>query len=252
MLGNSGFLPKWTAAVVLLSLTASWSEAGELNGAWDMSGYETGGKNQRQISGLLIVADDHFGLIYSMLSEDGSLVGRAHFGRYEVEDDQLHFDVKWWPEKIHGQARAVPPVRETASFAIQESVLKLRFGTGSIQRWTKLDAEGFAHLSGVWRVENVRTEDVSQNAAGLLLIAEDRFALVSSTGSSPDEQTLLARGGSLDFEGSSLLMTTDWKVSFADEEGEVSNTREIMTLSLPEPSIALINHPGNKTINLRR
>jgi hypothetical protein len=219
-----------TAAVLAACCLPHFAYAEDLAGAWSLQQYEMRGKNQVNVSGLLVMTAGTFGMVYTMGSEEAALSGRAHAGGYAIEQGQLTFDVEWWVENVDGVARTVPPGQEAAEIDFDASVLTLRFGSGSLQRWRRVESDPAAEIGGAWRLEDVRDAEGSHNAAGLLVIAEDRFAFVHSVDPARGKDaSYFAYAGSSD--GGQANLVTNWSVSLEDGRGDVTHEEKFLTAS---------------------
>src|SRR4051812_35259257 len=110
---------------VLAAATAQFTHAQAappLAGAWTMVDYR-GPATHGSASGLLLFADEHFSLTYTM-DEDNQRWGRAHAGTYEVKGDRLIYSVSWSMEYVAGKpsVAAKPSIRET-TFSLSNETL---------------------------------------------------------------------------------------------------------------------------------
>ena len=122
--------------VLLVWMTGGAARADSLSGAWTMTKYE-GPATHGSAIGLLLFADDHFSLTYTM-DEGGQRWGRAHAGTYDVSGDKLMFHVGWSMEYVSGRASvaAKPADRET-KFTLAGDTLAVTFSNGSVQTFKR-------------------------------------------------------------------------------------------------------------------
>ncbi len=240
-------LPIVVAAWFSFATTAA--TASELTGAWSLQQYVMQGDERSDVSGLLVMTEGRFGLIYTMSSKDGSLAGRAHSGDYRLEDGQLVFAVKWWPEDVDGAARAAPPATETAHAGLDGDELLLTFGSGSTQRWHRIDGNGLP--AAAWQVEQVATNGCPSPAGGLFLSVGDRFTLVYESAGG-EEGGVFAYGGTARAESGALRFNTEWLVNHIDGQGEVSNAGRAFGLTLSRPGTAVLSDTHGTIYRLRR
>jgi len=101
-----------------------------------MTKYE-GPATHGSASGLLLFADRHFSLIYTM-DEGGQRWGRAHAGTYDVSGDTLTYHVGWSMEYVSGRpsVAAKPADRET-KFTLAADTLTVTFSNGSVQTFKR-------------------------------------------------------------------------------------------------------------------
>jgi hypothetical protein len=105
-------------------------------GAWTMVNYE-GAASHGPATGLLLLADGHFSLTYTM-DEAGQRWGRAHAGTYSINDDRLMFHVRWSMEYVAGKPSVAAKTsdRET-KFALANDTLTITFSNGSVQTFKR-------------------------------------------------------------------------------------------------------------------
>jgi len=123
------------ALLIVLVLTVR-AGAESLAGAWTMVKYE-GPATHGEATGLLLFADGHFSLTYTM-DEGGQRWGRAHAGTYDVSGDRLTYHVAWSMEYVSGKpsVAAKPASRET-KFALAGDTLTVTFSNGSVQTFAR-------------------------------------------------------------------------------------------------------------------
>jgi hypothetical protein len=125
-------------SLLTLITLAGLASADDLAGVWTLEYYEMAGEEQGDVSGLLIMADGRFAMVYTMTTNGDALSGRAHAGRYGSSASELTFDVEQWVQHMDGQGSVVPPERVTAEIALEGDTLVLRFGSGSVQHWRRI------------------------------------------------------------------------------------------------------------------
>ena len=126
-----------TLLVVLLFSTAGLpARADSLSGSWTMTKYE-GPATHGTATGLLLFADNHFSLNYTM-DEAGQRWGRAHAGTYDVSGETLTYHVSWSMEYVAGKpsVAAKPADRET-KFKLAGDTLTVTFSNGSVQTFKR-------------------------------------------------------------------------------------------------------------------
>lgn len=133
-------------------------------------------------------------------------------------------------EDVGGIARTVPPGQEGAEVELDGSVLTLRFGSGSLQRWRRVESGPAAEIAGAWRLGNVRDASETRDAAGLLVVAQNSFAFVHSVdpGRGRDANYFAYAGSS---GGGHAKLVANWSVSLVGGRGEVSHEEKILMAS---------------------
>ena len=105
-------------------------------GAWTMVRYE-GQASHGVATGLLLLADGHFSLTYTM-DEAGQRWGRAHAGSYSINGDRLMFHVGWSMEYVAGKPSvAVKTSDRDTTFALANDTLTITFSSGSVQTFRR-------------------------------------------------------------------------------------------------------------------
>lgn len=125
----------------VLLLASSVAEAQSVAGIWRMERYEGGGSTG-PARGLLLLADGHFSLTYSMEECGKPTAGRAHAGSYEVSGEKLIFNVEWNIENVGGKASVSqrPAQRETR-FTLRGDELTVHFENGAVQVFRRVREE---------------------------------------------------------------------------------------------------------------
>jgi hypothetical protein len=131
-------LTRHTMLIVALffSLSGLPARADSLSGSWTMTKYE-GPATHGAATGLLLFADSHFSLTYTM-DEGGQRWGRAHAGTYDVSGDTLTYHVGWSMEYVAGKpsVAAKPSDRQT-TFTLAGDTLTVTFSNGSVQTFKR-------------------------------------------------------------------------------------------------------------------
>jgi hypothetical protein len=136
------------AAVLMPAVFAFPAAADTLSGTWRLERYEGGGSTG-PASGLLLLADGHFSLIYAMDDPGHAMAGRAHAGRYEVDGDALTFKVEWSIERVGGDASVSRrPAERVTRFTLRGEDLTVHFENGAIQQFRRIRPAGDAHGGG--------------------------------------------------------------------------------------------------------
>ncbi len=127
----------WLGVCVLL-FTPATAAAQTLSGSWRMERYEGGGSTGPS-QGLLLLADGHFSLTYTMQEDGRPTAGRAHAGRYEATEDTLTFHVEWNIEHVGGKATVAQRQAERVTrFTLLGEELTVRFENGAIQQFRRV------------------------------------------------------------------------------------------------------------------
>jgi hypothetical protein len=123
-------------AVVTFATPGAVLSADAVSGAWRMVKYE-GTAAHGTASGMLLAADGHFSLTYTM-DEGGQRWGRAHAGTYEVSGDRLTYHVEWSMEYVSGKPSVALKAsdRETR-FSVNGDTLTVTFTNGSVQTFKR-------------------------------------------------------------------------------------------------------------------
>jgi hypothetical protein len=121
---------------LLISMLSIGASADTLSGVWTMVKYE-GPATHGAATGLLLFADGHFSLTYTM--DDGDhRWGRAHAGTYRVAGDTLTYHVGWSMQYVEGQASvAAKPIDRDARFVLSADTLTVTFSNGSVQTFAR-------------------------------------------------------------------------------------------------------------------
>jgi hypothetical protein len=232
------------------------TESQQLEGAWNLQQYVMAGDEQEDVSGLLVLAEGRFGLIYTM-HRNGDLNGRGHAGGYSSEENRLIFDVQWWPEEVDGAARAAEPIREVAEVGLDGDVLELRFGSGSLQRWHRVAPAGQQGVAGALQVQSMEQDGRQRDANGLLANNAGQFTFFVDAGGKDGSGDVRAYGGTItssesDGDESKFELISNWYVAFTDGEGDVSNSEQSMTLQLRDADAELVHRADGRTYRLRQ
>jgi hypothetical protein len=242
-------------AVASMIFTTGCAESQQLEGAWNLHRYVMAGEKQEGVSGLLVLAEGRFGLIYTM-RRNGELNGRGHAGGYTSEKDRLIFDVEWWPEEVDGIARAAAPAREVADIDQQGDILEMRFGSGSLQRWRRVKGAAQKDDAEARRLENVVTGGQQQDAKGLLVEAAGQFALFAESKRRDGSVDVRAYGGTSrgesEADGNGIAFISRWYVGFTEGEGEVSNAEQSIILRSQDREVASLQGSDGRIYKLQR
>jgi hypothetical protein len=166
-------------AVVLsccIGLFAGESDADVLRGAWNLQAYNLNGSDV-PVSGVLVLSDGMFGMIYTMDADPNSLSGRAHAGRYRIDGDQLVFDVRLWIQKVEEATGRIPGKVIGAKIQLQDDLLVLHFDGGSVQELKRIDAKETS-LSGGWKLEKAGNAGANRDDWGLFVADENTYVLL--------------------------------------------------------------------------
>ena len=109
----------------------------QLEGAWELVSYRFSGGSP-DVEGLQLMQDGRFSIVYSMKFPDVEESARSHAGTYRVQDGKIHYDVKWWVQKVGDECAIIPPTIESPAFEYDGDNLKLRFASGSSQHWRRI------------------------------------------------------------------------------------------------------------------
>ena len=114
------------------------SNGSNLDGSWILQSFDVPTK-QLSVSGVMVVHDKYFSLIYYMCDVNGVLSSRSHGGTYRIDKDknEIGFDVYWWLEKVDGESRILPAVHEVAQLSFQGGIAIFDFGESGAQRWKR-------------------------------------------------------------------------------------------------------------------
>jgi hypothetical protein len=111
--------------------------APDLQGVWRLIEY-TGPLSVGPASGLLVFADDHFSLVYTMRPAKAPTSGRAHAGRYRVEGATIRLDLDWSLEYVSGKGDVAPePFSVSPALSVEGDLLTLSFEGGGVQRFRR-------------------------------------------------------------------------------------------------------------------
>ena len=111
-----------------------------LSGAWQMIGYEGGGSTG-QATGQILFSGSSFILIYSMEQKDGTLAGRAHGGKYRIQEDALTLEVPWTLQYVSGKGSATDRVSQRAAhFKLEDGTLSITYDNNkAVQKFKYLN-----------------------------------------------------------------------------------------------------------------
>jgi hypothetical protein len=167
-------------AVVLsccIGLFAGESDADELRGAWNLQAYNLNGSDVT-VSGVLVLSDGMFGMIYTMDAGPSSVSGRAHAGRYRIDGDQLVFDVRLWIQKVEEATGRIPGKVIGAKIELQDDLLVLHFDGGSVQELKRIDAKETSLISGGWKLKSAGNAGANPDAKSLFVADENTYVLL--------------------------------------------------------------------------
>jgi hypothetical protein len=249
----------WLAVAVFAVVipAASCDRAGSgvdtqaLAGAWSLQGYAMQGVEQANVSGLMVVRNDRFGIVYTMSTGD-SLSGRGHAGAYSLDGDQLTFDVTWWVEDVGGEARVMSSEQATAEAALDGDILQLNFASGSVQRWQRVERGSVPDRSGAWPLESVRVDGERRDVDGVLLLSGDRFAAVYALGSGTDPADMYAHGGIMTGPTQEVELVSRYVVAAVDGDGYVFNVEQGENGAVPGAAAVLLSTAEGESFRLRR
>ena len=230
-------------AVVLscwVGLFSGESDADELRGAWNLQAYNLNGSDV-PVSGVLVLSDGMFGMIYTMDADPNSLSGRAHAGRYRIDGDQLVFDVRLWIQKVEEATGRIPGKVIGAKIELQDDLLVLHFDGGSVQELKRIDAKETSLISGVWRLEKAGNAGASPDARGLFVAEENSYVLLYVD---DDADTGRAYGGLSSGDGS---LQAGWALAVNGETGTANSGGGTKDLALTRSaeSIEIRDGQGN-------
>jgi hypothetical protein len=135
------FLLVRKSAVVLALLLSTLGLGGgapadNISGAWRMVKYE-GPATHGTATGLLLFADNHFSLTYTM-DEGGHRWGRAHAGTYRMNRDTLTYHVEWSMQYVSGEPSVAAKASDRdAKFVLAADRLTVTFSNGSVQTFVR-------------------------------------------------------------------------------------------------------------------
>jgi hypothetical protein len=219
----------------------------DLHGAWTMQRYDMTGDRQKDVSGVLVLAEDHFGLVYTMRTQNGVLEGRGHAGSFAVDGDQLLFDVKWWVQDVEGAAAIMPVAREAARIRLSGDTLELHFGSGSMQRWHRGSVRPESAVTGAWMLEGATSGDARYEADGLFVMADGQFAFAVAL---DNAGSLSIYGGSSLSEGCDTSLKSHWRIDFANGRSSASNLEKPLSLSVDETGSVRLRDASDITYRL--
>jgi hypothetical protein len=126
------------AGLTVLLLVPTSATAQMLEGGWQLERYEGGGSTG-PAEGLLLLADGHFALTYTMQEDGRPSAGRAHAGRYDIKGNTLTFRVQWNIEHVSGKASVSQrPAERAIRFTLRGEELILHFENGAIQQFRRV------------------------------------------------------------------------------------------------------------------
>ena len=215
--------------------------ANELEGAWELDAYQTADENIK-VTGLLVLQEKNFGMIYLIESENGNLSARSHTGEYHVKDDQLFFDVQLWVEEVDKVARIIPATKVGPHIELNGEELVLRFDSGSSQTLSKLSPRDSMKDGGDWQLKNINIMNGSDSAKGSLVTAGSHFVLVYLDG----ERAGWGYGGLYDHQQRKLEV--NWNQSFKNGKGSITSKQEkaVISTEYAEPVLIVRDSDGNK------
>lgn len=121
-------------------MNASEMETTEtLEGAWELVSYETA-DGHPEANGLMLTQDGHFSIAYDLTYPGGELSARTHAGSYQVDGNQVTYNVQWWVQYVDGEGAILSATSESPEFDYNGTDLKLQFSSGSRQHWRRIDA----------------------------------------------------------------------------------------------------------------
>ena len=215
--------------------------ANELEGAWKLDAYQIADENIK-VTGLLVLQEKNFGMIYLMESENGKLSARSHTGEYHVKDDQLFFDVHLWVEEVDKVARIIPATKVGPHIELNGEELVLRFDSGSSQTLSKLSPRDSMKDGGDWQLKNINMMNGSDSAKGSLVTAGSHFVLVYID----KEQAGWGYGGLYDHQQRKLVV--NWNQDFKNGKGSITRKQEksVISTEYAEPVLIVRDSDGNK------
>lgn len=190
-----------------------------------------------KVSGVLVLNDGRFAMIYRMNSDAESLSGRGHAGFYQIDEDHLIFHVKYWVENVEGATRIVPETIVKPKMHLDNDELTLNFESGSVQELERLTTPDEPIDAGVWELHSVRSDNSSKEASGMMVIAGDHYALtyVDKSGQSGG-----AFGGTGGRNGSDRHLIKLWNLELLSDRGVASTDDDVRKLELSQSESFLV------------
>ena len=126
-------------AVAIAAITPNPVAAqARLSGTWELTNYESTA-SVGKASGMLMMDNGRFSLVYTMAEPGGRTSGRAHAGRYTQRGDELILDVTWQVEQVSGKGSATAEMsRHPTRMTLDLDELTLTFANGGMQRFKRI------------------------------------------------------------------------------------------------------------------
>lgn len=209
--------------LAVLSLSVCFAAVGvahanELDGAWELTSYTLNGEDV-DVSGILVLSNGKFGMIYSMGTEPTN--ARAHAGVYEALPDGLIFDVRLWIQHVEGSSGIIPEKKVQTDLEWHKDSLTIHFEGGSRQELRPLEAEQSRMASGGWKLVSVKGDASAASMRGFFVAAEDCFVLLRAV----EETGTGSAYGGIAAPGRGIL-DTRWSIS-VDAGGGAVKAREV-------------------------
>jgi hypothetical protein len=217
----------------LLCMMAGMTQAGEIEGAWELVAYELNGRDV-PVSGVAVFIDGEFGMIYSIGPGQRADSGRAHWGTYEIRDGRVEFDVRLWVQRTEESTGVVPGKAVGADLEWGGAGLTLHLDGGSVQQLRSIKAEDDQLPAGIWKPEGTQ-------ARAALVASDGRYVLLRLDGAAREGT---GYGGAVLTDGTARA---DWAISVDGESGRVAVGRglPILEFSKADGSVEFHDAGGN-------
>jgi hypothetical protein len=205
----------------LLLLSAELLSADSLDGAWQLREYVLDGKDV-PVSGTLIFAGEHFGMVYRMGAAADS--GRGHGGTYRVEEDRILFSIPFWMQHVDGATRVTTETSDAIGrFEIDGDQLRIRFENDALQRFQRApSAKG--PLDGAWKMAGYESEAKTGNADGLALFDSGSFVLIYTMAAGGEAPDARAHAGGFAIQSQTLTLKVEDSIHCVGGTGRVERT----------------------------
>ena len=106
-----------------------------LTGGWELASY-VGGGSIGPAKGQIFFGNNRFILIYTMVQKDSTLAGRAHAGKFQIEEDSLTLEVPWSLQYVSGKGSVSGRVgKREVLFSVEDETLNIKYDNGAIQKF---------------------------------------------------------------------------------------------------------------------
>jgi hypothetical protein len=212
--------------------------ANELDGAWELTSYTLNGDDV-DVSGILVLSNGKFGMIYSMGTEP--MYARAHAGVYEALPHGLIFDARLWIQHVEGSSGIIPEKKVRIDLEWRKDSLVVHFEGGSSQELRRVEADQAELASGGWKLASAGGDASADGMRGFFVAAENCFVLMRTDDAAGAGR---AYGGTV-APGRGIL-DTEWKVSVdaADGAAEAGEIPDDLQLELTDETLVIRDETG--------